>query len=428
MTSDVVISDSFPRDIGGVIPAYCVTPNQGRVIHRFFDTCPFSPSGRYLACFRMPFEDRRPEAGDVGEVVVVDLEAGTERVVAETAGWEPQLGANVNWGGDDRTLVFNDVAREGWRPEVVRLDWPTGEAQRWPGGVYQVSPCGRYAAACSLEKMRRTQAGYGVMVPDELLARNIGAPEDDGLFIVDLETGERRLVLSLREAVRVIPELRGLSDAELEAWEVYGFHCKWSGDGERLIFTVRRFRNAGEPRWDVLHGEKGAVRFDVLTLNADGSGVCDAVPAVCWERGGHHINFYPDGERLSMNLRDPESDALWLMRVGVDGSGLEAMTDVPGSGHPTVHPDGVHVLTDTYQHEPWTREGMTPLRWIDLQAGTERVLAWIDTRPPGGDDDAVLRVDPHPSWDRSWRWVAFNGVSGGTRRLFVVDLGGLVND
>jgi hypothetical protein len=38
----------------------------------------------------------------------------------------------------------------------------------------------------------------------------------------------------------------------------------------------------------------------------------------------------------------------------------------------------------------------------------------------------VLRLDPHPAWDRTWRYVTFNAFVGGTRRVFVADMGELI--
>gem|GEM_PF-6293166 len=40
--------------------------------------------------------------------------------------------------------------------------------------------------------------------------------------------------------------------------------------------------------------------------------------------------------------------------------------------------------------------------------------------------DVVMRVDAHPAWDRSWRHVTFNAFVGGTRRVFVADMGCLI--
>ncbi len=91
------LMDVFPvyEEYDPIVPVFCVTPKVGQVIHRFFDTSPISPSGRYLAAFRMQYEDKLPLAGDKGEVIVVDLQTGEEEAVAETCGWESQLGANV---------------------------------------------------------------------------------------------------------------------------------------------------------------------------------------------------------------------------------------------------------------------------------------------------------------------------------------------
>ena len=90
------ISDfrNFPAytDFSPDVPAWCVTPGEGRCIHRYFDTSPFSPSGRYLAVFRMPYEDHPPCPGDPGDIIVIDLIEGTERKVAESHAWEHQLG------------------------------------------------------------------------------------------------------------------------------------------------------------------------------------------------------------------------------------------------------------------------------------------------------------------------------------------------
>ena len=114
----------FPsyQDYDPVVPVWCVTPNRTGCFHRFFDTSPISPSGRYLAVFQMPFEDRQPLPGEQGKVIVVDLETGEDKVIAETCGWEPQMGANINWGGSDHELFFNDVDTTTWQPFTWKLD------------------------------------------------------------------------------------------------------------------------------------------------------------------------------------------------------------------------------------------------------------------------------------------------------------------
>ena len=69
------LSRHFPRytEFDPLVPVWCITPKMDRTYHRFFDTSPFSPSGRYMGLTRMPFEDRMPQPGDAAEVVLVDI-------------------------------------------------------------------------------------------------------------------------------------------------------------------------------------------------------------------------------------------------------------------------------------------------------------------------------------------------------------------
>lgn len=126
-----------------------------------------------------------------------------------------------------------------------------------------------------------------------------------------------------------------------------------------------------------------------------------------------------------MNL-NIDRDCMRFVEVNEDGSGLRKMLDdVTGSGHPTVHPDGVHLLTDTYTFEGSAfGDGTIPLRWVHLPRGTEQTIVRIRTQTPH--EDSVLRVDPHPAWDRSWRYVAFNAFVGGTRRVYIADMKELI--
>ncbi|MBL7140558.1 MAG: hypothetical protein ISS74_06580 [Planctomycetes bacterium] len=37
-----------------------------------------------------------------------------------------------------------------------------------------------------------------------------------------------------------------------------------------------------------------------------------------------------------------------------------------------------------------------------------------------------VRMDPHPAWDPTFRFVAFNACPDGPRRVYVADLGALL--
>ncbi|MDQ1913933.1 hypothetical protein RAC89_26380 [Paenibacillus sp. GD4] len=420
----MIINHLFPRytEFDPKVPVWCVTPKGGG-LHRFFDTSPVSPSGRYLAVLRMPDQPRLNLPGETAEIVVIDLHTAEETVVADTRGWEPQLGANLNWGADDASLYYNDVDTASWEPFVTRLNPLTGEKRRYEGSIYRTSPDGRWILCANAAAMRRTQFGYGVVLPDELVPRNFGFRADDGLYITDTESGNRRLLVSLAE---VMEKAQPLIDRDAyRHGELYGFHCKFNPQGDRLLFTMRWFHSEEAEPWNQISKR---LAFWVVTLKPDGSELHVAVGPEQWVKGGHHINWFPDGEHLSMNLALDGDRKLKLVRVKYDGTGLGKITDaVPGSGHPTVHPDGRHILTDSYEKEPVAYgDGTVPLRWIDLATETEQTLVRIRVAHEGAKANNALRVDPHPAWAPDFRHIVFNGYVDGDRRVFIADLGSVL--
>lgn len=406
------LSERFPpyTQYDPQIPVRCVTPHEGRVIHRFFDTSPFSPSGRYMGLLRMPFEDRYPLPGERAQIVLVDLQEGTEEVVATTCGWESQVGAHVQWGAGDDELFFNDVDTARWEPVGVKLNPLTGARKQFENGLFVVSADGQYAATTCLKRSRRTQDGYGVILPEERVPHNGGLPEDDGVFVTDTETGQGRLLVSIAE---ILESLR--SELDLDQYRQgrsYGFQCRWNPQGTRMLMILRWLKPAG-----------GEVKH-VVTFRSDGSEIRLAVPPQQYNKGGHHINWHPDGEHLTMNL-NIDGRGLRLVKLRYDGANFEKLLEPnPGSGHPTAHPNGTHLLTDAYLKDaPAFGDGTVPLRWIDLRDGRETDLVRIRTEQPYGN---TLRVDPHPAWDRAYARFAFNGYADGTRRVYVADMASLL--
>jgi hypothetical protein len=387
----------------------------GRIIHRFFDTSPISPSGRYLGLFRLPQETRSPRPGEAGEVVLVDLLTGKERVVATSRGWETQMGANVQWGRTDADLFFNDVDPATWTPFAVQLDPATGRSRRLEGTVFTVSPDGSQLTSYNLIASRLIQVGYGVVLPEERTRRNVGPVADDGLFATDIASGRTRMIASIRDLYeRAVPKL---AIPHAERCEFYCFQIRWNPQGTRVMAFLR---------WhDPAAASGGPRRLTLLTMKGDGSDIRVAITPQQYARGGHHPMWTPDGEHLTLNLnvRDGTKE-LDLVRVRYDGTDLHSIYPL-GSGHPSTHPSLPFMVTDSYTHEsPARPDGTVPLRLIDLRNKTETALARVLARRS---DSAKLstefRIDQHPVWDASGRYLVFNGVHADTRCVFIADLG-----
>jgi hypothetical protein len=399
-SSRVILGDSVsPKTTVNMV-------SSGRIFHRFFDTSPLSPSGRYLALFRSPFEDRAPKPGEAGEVVLVDMKTGNERVVATSKGWEMQLGANVQWGATDNELYFNDVDPATWQAFAVQLNPFTGKAKRMAGTVFMVSADGKKLASYNLISSRYAQVGYGVVLPEELTPRNTGPVATDGVYITDVATNQTKMLVSIKDVYeKTVPSI---AISNPQDYEYYFFQVKWNPQGTKLLTTVQWTPKSGGQR-----------KRSVITMNADGSDIRTAITNEQWSKGGHHINWTPDGDHLSMNLNVDGKPGLEIITVKADGSEMKVVYP-KGSGHPSFHPKGLpFIITDAYFGEMTTSDGKEPLRLINVADGTEETIVTVLL---SDNPNFELRVDAHPAWDKSGRYMIFNGYAGHTRNVYIVDL------
>ena len=412
----------FPRytDYDPMVPTWCVTPDLDRCIHRFHLSSPFSPSGRYLGLTSLPREDRPPEPGESAGIVLVDLTTGEQKIIAETIGWDTQLGAQVQWGATDEELFFNDVDPSTWMPFGIKMNPLDGTQKKLDGTIYSVSPDGKWAASTCLRRIGATQAGYGVIVPPETIPVNKGAVDDDGVFVTNTITGESRMVASYKRIVdEAVPKI---DVSRYGSGNFYGFHVKWNAHSDRIMVVVRYMPESDGKRRPML-----------ITMTRDGDDIRVAIPASEWaDKGGNHPNWHPDGEHVMMNL-DIDGDGWMYVQARYDGSGLKKITSVPANhGHPSIHPGGRFMISDAYPREADAYgDGTTPLLFVDLEKHQRKALLRMDAVSQFFDDDmnkaSSMRVDLHPAWDKSsYTRVAINGVLEGTRRVFVADLSEIV--
>lgn len=377
------------------------------VIHRFFDTSPISPSGRYVALFRLPYENKTPIPADAGDVIVIDLQTNREVYSTKTRGWETQMGANVQWGATDDELFYNDVDVKTWDVFAVKLNFKTGEKKRLNGSVFMVSPDGKKLSSYNLKKSRFAQVGYGAVVPNEFVKRNIGVVDDDGIYITDVAKNDCKMIASIRDIFeRSVPSIKIENP---ENYEIYCFQTKWNPQGTRLLTTIQ---------WAPFNEPKKRQRA-VITMKPDGTDIRTAVTPKQWAKGGHHINWCSDGEYMSMNLNIDDDKTLELITVKYDGTDLKQVYPV-GSGHPSYHPKGIsYIITDAYAGKMNMADGTSPLRLINTKTQTEEIV-FKTALPPY--DNAEFRVDAHPVWVNGGNAIVFNDTINGKRCVRILDI------
>jgi hypothetical protein len=249
-------------------------------------------------------------------------------------------------------------------------------------------------------------------VPPAFALRNHGTPDDDGVTIVDLDTGKSRLIASIR---KIVTDATPRMDLNRLSGDFYCMHVKWSPRGDRLLLVLRCLSDSG---WNP----------QLVTLAPDGRDLRVAVSAEQWARGGNHPGWCPDGERILMNL-DFDGAGRRFTAIRYDGSRRDGRAErEAGRGHPTLHPGQRFILTDAYPGEALAfGDGTAPVWLIDRSTGKRITVARVDATPPYPGPANQWRVDLHPAWDRTFRYIAFNGILDGIRRVFVADVAALLS-
>ena len=203
--------------------------------HHFFGYYGINPwdrSGQRHLALETDFHERRPEVGDSATVGMVDRRTGEFSAVGETAAFNLQQGAMMHWigSGADEELTYNDW--EDGRVVARAVDPATGATRTIADAIAAVSPDRRTGIGLDFARMAhcRPVVGYA---NDTDPAQIDPFPEDDGLFLLDLDSGRSRLVLSIAEVVRA----SGYSTREGDlAWFN---HVAFNTDGSRLLFFCR---------------------------------------------------------------------------------------------------------------------------------------------------------------------------------------------
>jgi len=235
-------------------------------------TIPWNASGRYVLALRVAFQDRLPGAGDPAEICLIDAHDNYAiRVVDATRGWNPQQGTMFYWNPEhpETQFFFNDRDRATGKVFTVLFDIAAddGKGRRirqyrfddQPVGNGGVAQNGGYFMAINYARMARLRPVTGYAEAWDW-TKDAGAPADDGVFRIDVRTGERKLVVSF---ARLKDALRGTVE-NLDGRHFFINHTLNNRNNDLVYFFCRA---------DFEQQVNGPRVNAVFTVHPDGSGL-----------------------------------------------------------------------------------------------------------------------------------------------------------
>ena len=372
----------------------------------YYDKLQFSCDDRFVLCNQSPFENRSPRPDDVIKVGMIDLQDGDRWIdLGESKSWCWQQGCMLQWlPGSKSEVLWND--RQGDRYVTHILDVNTKQKRTLPHPVYAVSPNGKWAIATNFSRLNDMRPGYGYAGIPDPYGDQI-APEESGIFHVDLETGKQKLLISLADITKKFP----FESEDPEHAKHWFNHLLINTDGSRFVFLHR---------WRVADGRH---RTHMITADPDGSNVrllidSGFVSHFIW-RDPHHILAYAK----------PTADGkagFYVFEDKPKGSVTQIGEDVfKGDGHCTYLPGNRWILNDTYRD----RNKIMHPHLFDTQTGRRVELGemLLPDVYVTGSRFHEWRVDTHPRFSRDGKLVTIDSpYTGEGRQLHLIDISGIV--
>lgn len=366
-----------------------ITPANEEHYFGYYDKSPWNNQKDKILTLEVPYTDKHPISQDKAQIGYVDMKDDSFKKLTETNTWNLQQGSMLQWLGPDfnEKIVYNDLIDNKYCSVIHNLRTKENKIINTP--VYSVSGNGRVALSLNFSRLHRLRPGYGY---SNLKDKTNGAnhPDDDGIYIVDLENNTNKLIISLDQIVRIN------HNSSMENTEHRFNHLDISPNGKRFSFLHRwEYNNVTQSR--------------LYTADIDGNSIhCladeEMVSHSCWK----------NEKELLVWARKNDEDRYYLFKDKTEKGEIIAENNLTTDGHPSYSQDERYILTDTYPDR--TRY---------------RTLIIYDTKKKERYDigrifapfkyNGEVRCDLHPRWSRDGKDICFDSVHEGKRQLYIIE-------
>jgi hypothetical protein len=256
--------------------------------------------------------------------------------------------------------------------------------------IYQIDQNGSHALSLNFSRLHRMRPGYGYSTISDA-SEGRAHPDDDGVWLINLASGEEQLILSLKNLSEINPL------PTMEGAEHYVNHIAFNPSGKRFMFFHLWVSN-------------GRSYNRLITCDLYGQNIC-----ILTNTGlVSHYTWKSDIELLVTLHRKNIGTCYYLFR---DRSAVR--TKIGGAllqedGHPSYSPNKKLLLTDTYPNKYGEQR-------LLLYASDQDLIEIARFFRPGRFHGEV-RCDLHPRWDRIGQNVCIDSAHEGFRALYLISL------
>ncbi len=358
----------------------------------YYDQTPFCHQNRRVLFNKTDASIQPVSPSDILYLCYYDIDDQETRTFAETKTWNWQEGCRLRWHPTEEDTVIYNTLIDGKYGAVFRDVKSSREKRTYRMPVYDVDPHGQYAVSINFSRLERLHTGYGY----NNLCDNTSdqcTPVDDGIYIIDLETGDCRLFVSYER----LSEFVDIPDNTHNY--VMGLMINPSGD---YLSFLHRYHYQGE-----------------RITNLIGTPIGDGVDLQMLQKKGEpsHPRWRTETELLcTVNFKN-ESWRSEFILYDIDSGDRYKIhhSKINEDSHPSFSPMDKNVFVgDTYPDYCGDRH----LYLLDIESEEYTPLGKVYGPVHNG-----IKRDLHPRWDREGRYICIDvPIHQNSQAIFLINI------
>ena len=361
----------------------------------YYDMCPAKSDGSKHLCHRVKFLDRIPEPEAVADLGY--LEDGKFVKFAETTAWNFQQGAMLRYVSPNSDFVYYNVRNDDNSFSTVTHNLVSGEKKYTDRAAAAISWDGKYGIGLNFSRIFDFRPGYGYSgAPDPYF--DVKVPEDDGAFLIDMETGKSKLLLSYAD----LEPVSGLPENS----KIMINHVTFNPASNRIVMLVRNFKTgAGDRGWNT------TMVVSDLEGNTKTLLKSTFVSHYWWNDDKNIMVF--------CQIEDHRGILIINCETGETTEIKAPFFELPGNRdiHCSLSPDGNYIIGDGYPHD-----GYRELWAYSLKTGESKIIFKSRNLKPNCDD---IRCDLHACFIAGGKYISFDTTHRDRRDVAIVDTSAL---
>jgi len=360
----------------------------------YYDKKPWSSDMRYLLFHKLANDNKTIE------IMLYDYLSNEVTAIGSSLAWNFQQGSMAQWIASigSNEVVYNTCHHGGLSAHIVNIN--DNSRRVIPSTIQSLHPARCEALTLNYKRLDMLRPEYGYSCECNRYNGNQDLAKD-GIWRVDLNTGETELLISLYHLSTLENSKYHMKNAQHKV-----NHIIYSPTGKRFVFMHRWFETTGK-------------YSRLYVMDNDGSNL----KLIMDERMVSHYHWYDDDHIVVYGRIAREGDRFYLINV-LDGAHriiAKDILDKNGDGHPSFSPDRKWLVMDTYPD----RARFQHLYLVHMP--TQTVYEVGKFFHPWKYIDA-MRCDLHPRWSPDGRFISIDSVFSGIRQSYIIDVSKLLDD